>query len=457
MTITHSKVNAGTPASVVATDWNAVHVIGAGTIGVTELAVTTVAAGSYTNTNLTVGADGRVTAASNGAAGGGISGAGTVNALTKWATGSTVGASQITDNGAAIILPGNVTLSDITHGITVGAPLTQTLTVPPGAMAGSNGELNLMTITGAGHLTAPGDIFAYVVRNAVTFDTTGGPNASGGFYSQVTSSRSAGVAALQNKGFEANILNGDTNVAFHSLAGDIQMDGVADNAILSKTTTKGLTNLSGVCDLSASTTVKIGANIIGTMANAGTATVTAELRLGIAGAGTSGLGVHVQNTVPGIAFTGFEVGGNTTVEPSVRPSILLWRGATGIGSAVEGGIAIASGPGFPFAGIAANDLGLFIEGGGDLYLGADNTTFVPALKVKSADNSVRAMNGPMIANTFVQVGGLTGPKWSSGAGSPAAVVTGSPGDLYTNTSGGAVTTLWVKESGVASNTGWVAK
>lgn len=46
--------------------------------------------------------------------------------------------------------------------------------------------------------------------------------------------------------------------------------------------------------------------------------------------------------------------------------------------------------------------------------------------------------------------------WTTGAGSPNGVVTAPPGSLYSNTSGGASTTLYVKESG-AGNTGWVAK
>jgi hypothetical protein len=46
---------------------------------------------------------------------------------------------------------------------------------------------------------------------------------------------------------------------------------------------------------------------------------------------------------------------------------------------------------------------------------------------------------------------------SSGAVAPNNNVVGSVGDLYTNTSGGAGTTLYVKETGNGTNTGWVAK
>ena len=45
----------------------------------------------------------------------------------------------------------------------------------------------------------------------------------------------------------------------------------------------------------------------------------------------------------------------------------------------------------------------------------------------------------------------------TGSGSPNSVVTGNPGDLYLNTAGGASTTLYVKESGTGTNTGWVGK
>lgn len=58
--------------------------------------------------------------------------------------------------------------------------------------------------------------------------------------------------------------------------------------------------------------------------------------------------------------------------------------------------------------------------------------------------------------TTVGVGGAPGPKWYSGAGSPETVVTAIVGSLYSNTTGGAGTTFYVKETG-AGNTGWAAK
>lgn len=45
----------------------------------------------------------------------------------------------------------------------------------------------------------------------------------------------------------------------------------------------------------------------------------------------------------------------------------------------------------------------------------------------------------------------------TGSGDPNGSAVGSPGDMYTNASGGAGATLWIKESGAGTDTGWVAK
>ncbi len=62
-------------------------------------------------------------------------------------------------------------------------------------------------------------------------------------------------------------------------------------------------------------------------------------------------------------------------------------------------------------------------------------------------NGLFASNGLNLAGTLI----------TQGTGSPNGAVTGNPGDLYLNKSGGAGTTLYVKESGSATNTGWVGK
>jgi len=55
------------------------------------------------------------------------------------------------------------------------------------------------------------------------------------------------------------------------------------------------------------------------------------------------------------------------------------------------------------------------------------------------------------------VPGPLNPLISSGAGSPEGVVIANVGSLYLRTDGGAATTLYVKESGAGTNTGWIGK
>jgi hypothetical protein len=98
---------------------------------------------------------------------------------------------------------------------------------------------------------------------------------------------------------------------------------------------------------------------------------------------------------------------------------------------------------------------IWIDGSGVLQVnsgsGSSPVTYGP-IKLNSALNANdQAITG---AASISQNDGST---WSSGSGSPNGVVTGSPGDLYTSVGGGSGTTLYVKESGSATNTGWVGK
>lgn len=55
------------------------------------------------------------------------------------------------------------------------------------------------------------------------------------------------------------------------------------------------------------------------------------------------------------------------------------------------------------------------------------------------------------------LGSSAGPTIQSGTGSPLGVVSAPVGSIYLRNDGGAATSLYVKESGAAGNTGWVAK
>ena len=95
-----------------------------------------------------------------------------------------------------------------------------------------------------------------------------------------------------------------------------------------------------------------------------------------------------------------------------------------------------------------------------------NTRGLSLLELKAAagqtDNLIEAYDTAGTLKWLVdengrqRVGNDSGPLLVSGTGTPEAAVTAPIGSLFLRTDGGAVTTLYVKESGAAA-TGWVAK
>jgi hypothetical protein len=69
---------------------------------------------------------------------------------------------------------------------------------------------------------------------------------------------------------------------------------------------------------------------------------------------------------------------------------------------------------------------------------------------------VFSSKGPIGPGDGTATGTATGPRWRTGSGSPEGAVVGSVGDLYSNVNG-IPPVLYVKESGTATNTGWIGK
>lgn len=116
MAIKHAKVSAkpdmGDASLVQPSDWNAGHTIDNGTITAAMLAATAVTPGSYTNANITVDAQGRITAASSGSGGGGITNGAGANVLMK-SDGTNAVASSWTDDGTTSTTTGAVSVGGV--------------------------------------------------------------------------------------------------------------------------------------------------------------------------------------------------------------------------------------------------------------------------------------------------------------------------------------------------------
>lgn len=99
---------------------------------------------------------------------------------------------------------------------------------------------------------------------------------------------------------------------------------------------------------------------------------------------------------------------------------------------------------------------LFAFGANAAEVKVETTANTNSIVTIRSNNSVRGYFG-WLSSRFGLFNGNARPSIAWGAGTPEGAVIGDIGAVYMRTDGGANTTLYVKESGAATNTGWIAK
>jgi hypothetical protein len=334
------------------------------------------------------------------------------------------------------------------------------VTTVSGVVTGTGGSA-LLTLTA---ITSGTAVTYTAVDSLLTQAQTVANVAPGGwFYDSTNASIAASVNGVE--AFQVSAPSGTPTIQIGSNAAGVSLSNTG-TALLAMSGNFTITGAMNVASINATyPTYRLGGNSLSGMGS----TSASNLLLFTNGAQALALDANQNATFNGPTVNipstsaALNIGPATTsgVQLQYSPGILQVNNGVGSGLAsmygskfiasnFVGNAGAASGPTNCAYGVnnaGGSQVGMYFPSTDKTSVGLA-TNGVSALVIDSTQNATFS------ATVKVQSAGTIR---SGSASTPNSVVTGNIGDMYLSTAGGAATTLWIKESGAATNTGWVGK